>query len=627
MSGVKRKLQKAVAHREQGRLDEAARLCSGILTNEPRNFDALHLAAAIKHQQGQLADALRLVASALREQPKSVDALVNHGIILDALRRHEEALASFDRVLSVRGGDAELHRLRAEALLHLGRREDALASCDRAVEIAPNFGPAHFSRGCILVGLDRSGEALASFDRVIALALARVSPEAANGCVSVSAERLEKAFAIDRDVVGAFYNCGTILLSLKRYEDACASFSQALALNPGYVDALGNRGVALAELGRYGDALADYDKALRIAPNQPDVHANRGNAYLALNRMDEALRSYGGALTLDPGHGDANFGTAVTRLVLGDFRLGWPQYEARWFKKRTPVPRPDYPQPVWRGEQEIEGKTVLLCAEQGLGDTIQFARYAPMVAALGAKVVLKVHSSLVALMATVPGVSQAVAGDGALPAFDLYCPLLSLPLAFGTELKTIPANIPYVRVSEDRITKWGGRIPGTGRLRVGVCWTGTKTHVNDRNRSIPIERFAQILSIPNLDFISVQKEIDETEAAVLRDLGVAQLGQDFADFADTAAVFSLLDLLVTVDTAVAHLAGAMGKAVALLLPFSPDFRWLLDRTDSPWYPTMRLFRQTAIGDWAEPLERLRRELAGVACRPQPQQRAAATASG
>jgi ADP-heptose:LPS heptosyltransferase len=230
-------------------------------------------------------------------------------------------------------------------------------------------------------------------------------------------------------------------------------------------------------------------------------------------------------------------------------------------------------------------------------------------------VILGVQSPLKAVAATVPGVS-AVFGEGEpVPQIDFYCPLLSLPLAFKTGLATVPANVPYLRPHEERVARWRDRLPATGRLRVGVCWAGSPTHLNDRNRSIPFERFAKILSVSNLDFISVQKEVSEPQAAILREHGVTSLGQEFADFADTAAVVAMLDILISVDTSVAHLAGAMGKAVAVLLPFSPDFRWLLDRTDSPWYPTMRLFRQAAIGDWDGPIERLHYELMGVARRP------------
>ena len=334
-----------------------------------------------------------------------------------------------------------------------------------------------------------------------------------------------------------------------------------------------------------------------------------------LARMDEALRGYSDVIALSPQHPDANFNEALTRLCVGDFREGWRKYEYRWKRKNAAAHQPDFPRPLWRGEKELHGKTIFLPAEQGLGDTIQFVRYAPLVAALGAKVLLGVHRPLTALMASVPGVSQVIADGETVPDFDLYCPLLSLPLAFETELATIPSSVPYLRPQEERIAKWRDRLPTSGRLRIGICWAGNSGYENDCNRSIPLERFAALLSAAGLDFVSVQKDVSEADAAILREHGVIQLGQEFADFTDTADVVAMLDLIISVDTSVAHLAGAMGKAVALLVPFSPDWRWLLDRTDSPWYPTMRLFRQTAIGDWAGPLERLRQELAEVAQRP------------
>jgi ADP-heptose:LPS heptosyltransferase len=258
---------------------------------------------------------------------------------------------------------------------------------------------------------------------------------------------------------------------------------------------------------------------------------------------------------------------------------------------------------------------VLLLAEQGLGDTIQFVRYAPLIAALGAKVIVGVPASLKTLVSSVPGVSQVLSDGEPMPGFDLHCPMLSLPLAFETELATIPANIPYLRPVHERVAKWSARLPGDGRLRVGLCWAGNSKHQNDRNRSMSLDRLAAVLSVAGLDFVSVQKEVTEEDAALLRDRGVIPLGHEFADFSDTAAVVSMLDLVIAVDTSIAHLAGAMGKAVALLVPFSPDWRWLLDRTDSPWYPTMRIFRQSAIGDWDGVVERLRQELVDVARRP------------
>jgi len=333
---------------------------------------------------------------------------------------------------------------------------------------------------------------------------------------------------------------------------------------------------------------------------------------MKLARLEEALVSYDEALKLDPEQVDANFNASLAKLCLADFRAGWEQYEYRWKKKE--FQRREYARPMWRGERDIAGKTVLLVHEQGLGDTIQFVRYAPLVADLGARVVVGVQPPLKSVVATVPGIAQIIADGEVLPEFDVFCPMLNLPRAFGTELATIPAKIPYIRPYQERLEKWRDRFLDDDRVRVGICWAGNTAHLNDRNRSIALPRLAKVLSVPGIDFVSIQKDVAAAQADVLRAHGVRQLGQEFADFSDTAAVIALLDLVVAVDTSVAHLAGAMGKAVALLIPFSPDWRWLLDRTDSPWYPTMRIFRQDAIGDWDGPLERLRHELSGVAHR-------------
>ncbi len=470
----------------------------------------------------------------------------------------------------------------------LRRFSEALASYDAALAAAPDRVDVAVNRGSALLDLDRHDEAIACFD---------------------------KALAHDPENFTALINRGNAFIKDKRFAEALESYDKALVKSPDHVAALTDRGVALAEMDRFDEALAAHERALRIEPHVVAAHVNRGNALLKLTRMEEALESYAEALAMDPANADANFNAAITRLCLGDFREGWKQYECRWEKKEFAEQRRAFLQPMWRGEKDLNGKTMLLLAEQGLGDTIQFVRYAPLVAALGAKVIVGVPASLKTLVSTVPGVSLVLSDGEPMPGFDFHCPLLSLPLAFETELATIPANIPYLRPDRERVAKWNASLPGNGRLRVGICWAGNSKHQNDRNRSIPLDRLAAVLSVPGLDFVSLQKEVTEQDAASLRDHGVVQLGQEFADFADTAAVVAMLDLVIAVDTSVAHLAGAMGKAVALLVPFSPDWRWLLDRTDSPWYPTMRLFRQTAIGDWDGVVGRLRQELTDVARRP------------
>ncbi|MGC1776832.1 MAG: tetratricopeptide repeat protein [Xanthobacteraceae bacterium] len=585
-----RSIEQALALHRQGKLDEADRIYGNLLGADPHNFDALYLAGMLRHQQGRSVEGLRMVAAALKAKPGAADARMNYGAILLALERHEEALASFDQALAMRTGDAAVHYNRGNALKGLGRHEEALASYDRALALAPDLAVAHHNRGSTLAELDRYEEALASYDCALEL-----KPELA-------------------DRINALNNRGKMLAKLRRFDEALAGYDQVLALAPNHVDALTRRGVALAELGRYDEALAAYAAALRIDPDYIDAYVNRGNVYAFFCRFDAALTDYTAATARQPEHADANFNEALVRLSLGDFRRGWPKYEYRWQCKQYASARPNFPRPVWRGDQDLSGKTILLCAEQGMGDAIQFVRYAPLIAARGAKVLVGAHRPLAAVLSSVPGVAQVIADGESLPDFDLYCPLLSLPLAFGTELATIPSTVPYIRPQPDRVTRWEGRVPQNGRLRVGVCWAGTSLHRGDRHRSIPIETFAKIMSVGGVDFVSLQKDVSDTQSAILREHGVLQLGQEFADFADTAAVIAMLDLVISVDTSVAHLAGAMGRATGVLIPFSPDFRWLLERTDSPWYPTMRFYRQSAIGRWETPVNRLHAELEAVARR-------------
>ncbi len=584
-------MQEAASLWEQGRLGDAERICDAVVKAEPQHFGALHLSGLLAYRQGRLADALRFVAAALKARPASAEALIDHGVILDALGHPEEALASYDRLLPTHADDARLHYNRGNAQKRLACYADALASYDRALALAPGLAAAHHNRAATFVDLHRDEEALASFEQALALA-----PDLAQR-------------------VDALANRGKILLRLKRYDAALANYEQLLALCPEHADGLMSRGFALANLGRHDEAIADYDRALRLAPGLVDAHLNRGNALIALNRVEEGLRAFRDAGAVDPQNGAAKFNEGLARLSRGEFRAGWEKYEYRWDTIEYAGVRPSYPRPLWRGETNVSGKTIFLCAEQGMGDTIQFVRYAPLVAALGAKVLVGVHPPLVSLLSTVPGVSQVIADGGTLPHFDLYTPLLSLPLAFRTELANIPSRVPYIRADEERIAKWRERMPQNGRLRIGICWAGTGRHPNNRNRSIPLERFARILSVSGVDFVCLQKDVTNADAAILSGHGVTHFANEFDDFADTAAVATMLDLVIAVDTSVAHLAGAMGKAVAVLIPFAPDFRWMLDRTDSPWYPTMRLFRQSAIGDWETPLERLRQELSAVAARP------------
>ena len=536
-------IREAVGLHQLGRLDVAAQLYAAILEVQPDHFDALHLLGVLSQQRGESEEAQRLLEAALAVNPASADAQSNYGLMLHSLERHDEALARFDRALALDARHVGAHVSRADTLRALGRLEEALASFDRALALEPDLLDALVNRSSVLQKLGRFAEALAGLDRAVALR---------PGMVEVVRER------------------ANVLKALERFDEALAAYDGVLALGPADAKALVDRGIALESLGRPVEALFSYTRAVAAEPRLPA----------------------------------ANFNEALTRLRLGDFSGGWPKYEWRWEHPELKAARRPFAQPLWRGEP-LAGRTILLHAEQGLGDTIQMARYAPLVAAKGGRVILEVQPPLRPLLEGL-GVTIVSRGE-ALPAFDLHCPLLSLPWAFATELATIPADVPYLRAADDRVARWRERLPEGPR--VGLAWSGSAIHHNDRKRSIPLARLAPLFADPRLRFVSLQRDLRPEDAETLRGLSsVVHVGDALSDFADTAAVVSQLDLVISVDTATAHLAGSLGKPVWILLPFVPDWRWMLEREDSPWYPTARLFRQPALDDWASVIARVGREL-------------------
>jgi hypothetical protein len=440
----------------------------------------------------------------------------------------------------------------------------------------------------------------------------------ANGLVALkkfddALATFHKALTIDpRHVIGHIGR-GSALFRLKRYPEALDSYEKAVAIAPGQAQGYNNRALALAMLGRYDEAFASYDKALEIDPNFVEAYVNRGNAFGSQLRTERALADYLKALAIKPDRVEAIWNASLAQLTLGNFREGWKNYEIRWRKEETEPHRRSFTQPLWLGEEDVAGRTILLHPEQGLGDTFQFVRYAPLLARRGARVILEVQPSQKSLLADVAGISGIYGRGENLPDFDLQCPMMSLPLAFGTELATIPAEIPYIPVPADRVPKWRARLGESRALRVGITWAGSANHTNNRNRSIALSRFAALFGTPNVQFVTLQKELAPGDADILRrHPEVIHMGEELSDFADTAALISLLDLVVSVDTSVVHLAGAIGQPFWLLVPFAPDFRWLLAREDSPWYPTARLFRQSAINDWEGVFARVRSELERLA---------------
>jgi tetratricopeptide (TPR) repeat protein len=608
-----------LALHQAGRLGDAEEIYNQILAIQPDHFDSLHLLGVIFSQRGNHAEAVRQIDFALKTNPNDCLALNNRGIALKELKRFEEALASYDRALTVRPDFAEALSNRGVALYELKRFEEALASYDLALAVRPEYAEALSNRGNALKELKRFEEALASYDRALTLRPDYAETLCNRGLTLLELKRFEEALAsYDRaltlrpDYPEVLSNRSNALRQLKRFEEALASCDRALALRPDYAGALSNRGLMLHALKRFDESVASYDRALSVRPDHAEALLNRGNALSELTRFGEALASYDRALTLRPDYAEAHLNEALTRLLVGEFEDGWEKHEWRWETNQHRSARRGFTQPLWTGRENIADKAVLLHAEQGLGDTIQFCRYVPLVAERAARVILEVPKPLHELMSTLAGSAQIVSRGDPLPDFDIHCPLLSLPLAFATRLETIPSKTPYLSASEIKTTVWRDRLGKHERFRVGLVWAGNPRkelpNVNwiDRQRSIEFDRLAPLFQVTKCEFYSLQKGNDAV--AQLRDSPLRQevidWTDDLHDFSDTAALIENLDLIISVDTSVVHLAGALRKPFWLLNRYNTCWRWLLDREDSPWYPTARLFRQDETREWDNVIARV-----------------------
>jgi tetratricopeptide (TPR) repeat protein len=588
-SAVQDRLRQGLRLHQQGKLTDAEQIYREILRGEPACFEALHMLGVVALQTRKTRESVELITRALQLNPDVAAAHINLGSALIALTRFAEALPSLDKAIALKPDFAEAYANRAAALNALKRHDQALASCDRAIALKQNYAEAHNNRADALNALKRHQDALASCDR--AIVLKENFPEAHN-------------------------NRGNALNALGRHEEAIASYNRAIALRPGHADAHNNRGNALYNMGRVQQALTSYDQAIALKPDYAEAYNNRGNALGYLKQCEAAIAGYDRAIALNPGYVEAHFNKSLLLLLMGRFEEGWPLYEWRK-RKATPIAARVCPQPLWLGGENLAGKTILLYEEQGLGDTIQFCRYAPVVAGLGAKVILEVPPQLTALLAGISRGVQVVESGAALPAFDFQCPLLSLPLALKTGVSSIPADIPYLAADPAKSHVWKERLGEKTRRRVGLVWSGgirpnQPVSVN-RRRNIPLARLAA-LAHPGVEFHSLQKgQPGEAELAELKrgnwdGPDIADHSRALSDFSDTAALMDNLDLIITVDTAAAHLAGALGRPVWILNRFDTCWRWFLDRTDSPWYPTASLYRQETDGDWDSVVRRVAADL-------------------
>jgi len=541
-------LNEALNLQRAGQLREAEKIYMRVLKSVPDNFDALNLLGTVKARLGEIDEAARLFGAAVKSNARVPQAWFNLGQALYMLKRYAEALSSCDKALALAPDDIGTLDLRANVLLSLGRPGDALAEFQRVLGRAPNN-------------------------------------------------------------VQARVNCGIAQAALGFHETSLAEFDRAVALAPGDAIAHFNRGITLFELGRYADTVAATDAAVAAMPGHAGAWLLRGRALAAQTRFEDALVSYGKAVALRKDYADAEFLTALALLTCGDYTRGFEKYEARWRRTGMPAQSPRKRR-LWLGEYPLARKTILLHAEQGLGDTIMFARYAPLLAASGAKIVLEVQPELKPLLAGLDGAATVIAPGEAPPPFDVHCPLGSLPLAFKTEPGTVPTPIPYLAAGEPHLEKWSARIGALPHPRIAIAWAGNASNDNDRNRSIAFARLKPLFDATGASFVSVQRDVREADAGPLAaEKRVTHVGSELQDFSDTAAVLAHCDLVIAVDTAAAHLAGAMGRPLWVLLPFWPDWRWTRNGETTPWYPAARLFRQTAIGDWDSVIARVAAELA------------------
>lgn len=532
------------------------------------------MAAAVdRHRSGRLADAEALYRRILEHDPSDVEALTNLGAALRAQGRIADAVHSLRRAIALKPDYAGAHNNLGNALQMQGDRDGASAAYRASLACDPNQAEVHCNLGAILIDRNEPGEAETS---------------------------LRQALALKPDFARAHYNLGRCRFQKKAYASAVEAYEAALrfeAGNAGYQNDLGN---ALFALDRLDEALSRYEAACRSDPKLVPSHVNRANTLFELMRIEDAIAGYDRALALDPAHAEARCNRALALLLTGRFSEGFAEYEWRWRKPGFPKMR-DLPAPAWEGEL-LSGKTILLHAEQGLGDTIHFARYAPRVKARGGHVVFECPPSLARLLRTVEELDVVVAQGEPLPAFDVHAPLLSLPRIFKTTPETIPGAVPYLTAPKTKPVL----PPRAGRRRIGIAWAGNPANVNDRKRSVDPALFAPLLARADIVILQVGPEHTPVARGILS--GAIDIGDRLVDFAATAAVLAELDLVITVDTALAHLAGALAVPVWTLVPFRPDWRWQRDRTDSPWYPSMRLFRQERRGDWSPVFARVLAQL-------------------
>ena len=538
------------------------------INRSPQGRDAQVQHALLLHQAGRLEEALDEILRLLKVLPQSALLLTHYGTIEIRKGNVEKGVRVLQQAMRADPNQPMALANCASGLGLLGRLEEALPYYGRAVRLSPDDPELFYNQGVALEGLGRLGEALASYDRAIDL----------NG-----------------NYAEAHNNRGLVLEKLGRFAEALESCDHAIALQKDYAKAFNNRGAVFQELNRMEEAIESYNRAIALKPDDAVAYNNRGTVFQETRRFEEAEENYNRAIALQPDYAEAHLNQSLLKLLMGDYLAGWTLHEWRW---KTAGKKSAYffKQRPWLGEESLRNKKILIYPEQGIGDFIQFCRYIPLLEKEGAKIILMVPRPLARLFSG-PWKRFTIIEEGqTFPPFDLHCPLMSLPMIFKTTVSTIPADIPYLFPDPEQTAAWGRRLGTKVKKRIGLAWSGNPNHKNDRKRSVPLECLSPLRGLP-FEFHSLQKEYRGNDRLLMGETGILDHSGELRDFSDTAALISEMDLVLSADTSAAHLSGAMGKPVWVLLPYAPDFRWLLDRSDSPWYSTATLFRQNTLGDW------------------------------
>jgi tetratricopeptide (TPR) repeat protein len=553
--------------------------------------EALALAAQYR-ERGALQPAEQLCRQVLQVEPQHPEAIYHLGMIAYQIGKAKVAEQYLGQAATLQPANPTYHCHLGMAYRAQGRFADAIACYEKALDLKPDYAEAHNNLGNAYRGQGRLPESIACYEQAV-----RFQPEFA----------------------GTHNNLSVAYQAAGRYEEAVRCGQEALRLQPGFVVAYINLGAALDALGKPEEALESYRQAIALQPRFAEAYYNMAAVLQAMAKPEEALACFDKALLLQPNYAPAHLARASGRLLTGNFKEGWPEYEWRRRIPQFAVPPLPTPQPAWDGSSLVD-RRILVRAEQGTGDTMQFVRYAPLLKKLGGHVIVEAQTHLISLLRTCPGIDHLVGRGEPLPEFDVHTWLLSLPGLLGTDLSNLPADVPYLWADSVLVDSWRKELSAFAGYKVGILWQGNPGHRMDHLRSVPLTAFAPLAQVEGVHLFSLQKQYGTEQLAALGDrFRVTDLGGRFdaSSFADAAAAIMNLDLVVTVDTAVAHLAGALGAPAWVLLPISPDWRWLLQREDSPWYPTMRLFRQDRPRDWPSVIQRvaveIRRRAMGQPC--------------